>query len=77
MNYVKKIFIFITLISVIFFSNCKSQQNVTTAILKLWERHWGSEENDIAEDMVITGNNIYVTGVTLGELDGTEEQRFQ
>jgi len=73
MKHTKSLFIFISLISMIFLTTCESQKNISGILLsELWERHWGSENNDIAEDLVIIGDNIFITGVTLGEMDGNK-----
>lgn len=73
MKYVKSLFLFISLISIVLFMACESKKNISGILIsELWERHWGSDKNDIAEDLLIIGDDIFITGVTLGELDANK-----
>jgi len=70
MNCIKSLFLFISLILILFTIGCESQAKVPESMdSRVWARHWGSGANDIGNDIAIGETGVYITGVTLGELD--------
>lgn len=70
MNYIERLFILVSFTLLLFSVGCKSQDiSPKTVESESWTKHWGSDKNDIGEDIVVTNTGIYITGVTLGELD--------
>jgi len=51
-------------------TNQGKERNSTGA--ESWIREWGSIENDIGNDVAMDSSGIYVTGVTLGELENNK-----
>ena len=73
MKHNQKLFSFFSFILLLFTAGCKSQVAAPEIIESVsWTRHWGSEKNDIGKDMVVTNSGIYITGVTLGELNSNK-----
>ena len=58
---------------ILFVSSCdESADDKSGNVDLLWMRHLGSKQNDIGNDVVVNFSGIYVTGVTLGSMDGNE-----
>ena len=73
MNFMQRLVLFFSFILLLFAVGCKSQVKAPETVeSESWVRHWGSDKNDIGEDMVVTDTGIYITGVTLGELDNNK-----
>jgi beta-propeller repeat-containing protein len=73
MAFINRLVLSFLLILLLFTTSCKSQVTAPEIVdSESWERHLGSDKNDIGKDMVVTSNGIYITGVTLGELGNNQ-----
>ena len=69
MNFIQKLLILLSLI-LFLVTGCKSQVKAPETVeSESWTRQWGSEKNDIGLDIVVTNTGIYITGVTVGNLE--------
>ncbi len=70
MIFIKNLAVFLFFVLLSFLTGCTSQE-ISPEIIESesWTKHWGSDKNDIGEDIVVTDTGIYITGVTLGVLD--------